>query len=68
MFVVFEIVLWTLFAFCVLCGVVSALKGRWGFVLLGLVFALFWIMGAIREPRPDSFWARRFLNEEVTAD
>jgi len=39
--------------------VICALKGKWGFLLLGLVIHWFWIFGAIRLGKPDSWWARR---------
>ena len=68
MFLISQVILWTLFAVCVLCAVLSAMKGRWGFFLLGFPFALFWIMGAIREPKPGSFLARRAAKKDVGAD
>jgi hypothetical protein len=39
--------------------VICALKGKWGFLLLGLLIHWFWIFGAIRLAKPDSWWARR---------
>jgi hypothetical protein len=43
----------------VLAGVVTALKGKWGFFFLGLVIGPLWIIGAIRSAKPDSYWARK---------
>ena len=36
-----------------------ALKGKWGFVLLGVLIHWFWIFGAVRLAKPGSWWARR---------
>ena len=44
----------------VLAGVVTAMKGKWGFFFLGLFIGIFWIIGAIRPAKPDSYWARKF--------
>jgi signal peptidase I len=43
-------------------GVITALKGKWGTLVVGL-FTFAWIFGAIRLARPDSFWDRRFYDE-----
>jgi hypothetical protein len=43
----------------VLTGVVTALKGKWGFFFLGLFIGPLWIIGAIRPANPDSYWARK---------
>ena len=68
LFLIVQILLWTLLAVCVFCAVLSALKGRWILFLLGFPFALFWIMGAIREPSPGSYLGRRAAEQEVSAD
>ena len=41
-------------------GIVTALKGKWGMLLVGLVFGPAWIVGALRLACPGTFWARRF--------
>jgi signal peptidase I len=48
-------------------GAVTALKGKWGMLVLGLVFWPAWVLGAIRLARPNSYWARRFYDEEKRA-
>lgn len=41
-------------------GAVTAAKGRWGWVLLGLLTGGFlWLLTAFLAPSADSFWARR---------
>lgn len=46
--------------FIVLAGIVTALKGKWAFFFLGILFNVLWIIGAIRPAKADSYWARRF--------
>jgi len=42
------------------CGVVTAAKGRWGWVAIGLVTVGFlWLGTAFLPARPGSWWARR---------
>jgi hypothetical protein len=48
----------------VVTGVVTGLKGKYGFLAVGLLIGLFWILGAIRLAKPDSWWAKRFYDEE----
>ena len=45
-------------------GVITGLKGKYGFLAAGLLIGLFWIVGALRLAKPDSWWARRFYDEE----
>jgi signal peptidase I len=45
-----------------IAGVITALKGKWGTLVVGL-FTFAWVFGAIRLARPDSFWDRRFYDE-----
>jgi hypothetical protein len=40
-------------------GVVCAMKGKWVFFVLGWFTGMFWIIGASRLGKPNSFWARR---------
>jgi hypothetical protein len=43
------------------CAVICGMKGKLGFVALGLVIPIFWIVGAVRPAKPDSYWASRSL-------
>lgn len=45
-------------------GVVTALKGKWLVLALGLVVWPAWILGSLRLARPSSLWARRFYGDE----
>lgn len=48
-------------AACVIGGMVTALKSRWGWFLLGLLTAgLIWPVTALMIAKPDSPWARSF--------
>jgi hypothetical protein len=41
------------------CGLITAAKGQWGFLLLGLVFlGVFWPLTAAMPAREGSLWAR----------
>jgi hypothetical protein len=41
-------------------AVITALKGRWGWLLAGCIFGgLLWLVSAWLDPRPGSWWARR---------
>lgn len=44
-------------------GVVTALKGKWGMLALGLFINILWVVGAVRIAKPDSWWARRFYDD-----
>jgi signal peptidase I len=48
-------------------GVITTLKGKWGMLLLGLLFWPAWVFAAIRLARPNSYWARRFYDDEKRA-
>ena len=52
---------WTLLALCVLAaGVITALKGRWGWLWAGIVLGgLPWLVSAFLAARPGSGWERR---------
>jgi hypothetical protein len=54
------LIIWSILApLALLAGVVTALKGRWGWFLLGLVtFSLLWFVGAFVSPADGSIWAR----------
>jgi signal peptidase I len=43
-------------------GVITALKGKWATLVVGL-FTFAWLFGAVRLARPGSFWDRRFYDE-----
>ncbi len=57
-----EFILLTAFgAACIIGGMVTALKGRWGWFLLGLVTAgALWPVTALLVAQPESPWARSF--------
>jgi hypothetical protein len=41
-------------------GVICAMKGKWVFSVVGFFSGIFWIIGASRLAKPNSFWARRW--------
>ncbi|MFJ1759535.1 hypothetical protein ACIOD2_04410 [Amycolatopsis sp. NPDC088138] len=43
-------------------AVITVFKGKYGLVLLGLLFHPCWWFGAIRLAKPDSFWAGYFYD------
>jgi hypothetical protein len=48
---------WLLVLF--VAAVITALKGRWGWLLVGCIFGgLLWLVSAWLAPRPGSCWAR----------
>jgi hypothetical protein len=55
------LIAWTiLMALMLIAGVVTATKGRWGWVLIGLLTGgLLWLITAFIAPSPGSLWARR---------
>jgi hypothetical protein len=54
-----------LWLFVVVPGVITALKGQWLLLTVGvLVGGIVWLIVALRLARPNSFWARRFYGEE----
>jgi hypothetical protein len=54
------ILIWTVMAMIlVTCGAVTAAKGRWGWLIAGLVTAgILWVAGALQPARPTSAWSR----------
>ena len=46
----------------VAAAVVTGLKGKPWFLLLGLVVGWCWIFGSLRVEKPQSWWARRFYD------
>jgi hypothetical protein len=45
------------------CAVVCAMKGKFGFAALGVFLPIFWIVGAVRPAKRNSFWASRFYDD-----
>jgi len=56
------LIAWTILLVLVLvAGAVTAAKGRWGWVLIGLLTGgLVWPVTAFLAPAPGSLWLRRF--------
>ncbi len=53
-----------LWLFLLVPGVVTALKGQWLLLAVGLlVGGIVWMIVAFRLARPNSFWARHFYDE-----
>jgi hypothetical protein len=40
-------------------GVICAMKGKWIFFVVGWFSGIFWIIGASRLAKPNSYWAKR---------
>jgi hypothetical protein len=49
-------------------AVICAMKGKWGFFVLGWFSGIFWIVGAARLAKPESFWAKRRYGELEIAE
>jgi hypothetical protein len=45
-------------------GVICAMKGKWVFFVVGFFWGIFWIVGAWRMGKPNSYWARRRYGDE----
>jgi signal peptidase I len=54
-------ILWLLLL--VVVGSITAAKGKWWTLVLGLVLFPAWIVGAIRLAKPNSLWERRFYDQ-----
>jgi hypothetical protein len=53
------LILWTALALVVVVfGLVTALKGRWGWFLIGVFIPGVWIFSAFATPAPTSLWRR----------
>lgn len=46
----------------------TAAKGKYGLVLLGILLHPAWWFGAVRLAKPQSFWARRFYGDQKMND
>jgi hypothetical protein len=62
------LIAWTVVMGLVLvAGAVTAAKGRWGWVLVGLLTGgLAWLVTAFLAPSADSFWAHRAAKASPT--
>jgi signal peptidase I len=56
---------WTLVL--LVLAAITAAKGKWGTLVLGLIVFPAWLVGALRLAKPHSLWARRFYDEEKRA-
>jgi signal peptidase I len=45
------------------CAAITAAKGKWVTLVLGLILFPAWMVGAIRLAKPNSLWAKRFYDE-----
>ncbi len=45
------------------CAAICAMKGKLRFVALGILLPIFWIVGAVRPAKSNSFWASRFYDD-----
>lgn len=54
-----SLILWTALAFVLLAfGIVTALKTRWGWFVIGMFIPVVWIFSAFAAPTPTSLWHR----------
>jgi hypothetical protein len=49
-------------------GVICAMKGKWLFYVLGCFAGVFWIVGAMRLAKPNSYWAEHRYGEVEMAE
>lgn len=59
-------IVWLLILLSVL--VVCGMKGKWGFVVLGFLVPVFWIVGAVKLAKPTSWWARRYYGDATMSE
>ena len=52
------------FLVSVATAIITGLKGKYGFLAAGLLLGIFWIVGAIRLAKPDSWWAKQVYGQE----
>jgi len=55
--------LWVNWLIWFACGVVTALKAKWGVLVLGVILPL-WYFTAVRLGKPHSIWAKKFYGRE----
>jgi hypothetical protein len=48
--------------------VICALKGKWGFVILGFALPILWIIGAVKLAKPRSWWAHHYYGDVVMSE
>jgi hypothetical protein len=49
-------------------AVVCALKGKWGFVALGFLVPLLWLIGAVKVAKPRSWWAKQYYGDATMSE
>ncbi len=47
---------------------VCALKGKWGFVVLGFLLPLLWVIGAVKVAKPRSWWAKQYYGDATMSE
>jgi hypothetical protein len=47
-----------LYAALLSCGAICGAKGKYRFLVVGLCFPIFWIVGAVRPAKPGSLWTK----------
>jgi hypothetical protein len=52
----------------VAAAVVTALKGKPWFLVIGFFISWFWVFGSLRLAKPDSWWGRRFYEGTKLAE
>jgi hypothetical protein len=57
-----------LFALGIAAAVVTALKGKPWCLVVGFFIGWFWVFGALRLAKPDSWWGRRFYDGTKLAE
>jgi hypothetical protein len=63
-----DVLIYTLVALYFLAPIViSALKGKYGFACVGIVFHLFPLIGTCRLAKPNSVWARKWYDDAKMA-
>jgi hypothetical protein len=50
------------------CLVICGMKGKWGFVVLGFILPVFWVIGAVKMAKPMSWWASRYYGDVAMSD
>lgn len=60
----------TIVTLAVLFGALAtcALKGKFGFVVLGFALPILWFIGAVKIAKPRSWWARRFYGDVAMSE
>ncbi len=49
-------------------AVICAMKGKWVFFVLGWFSGIFWMVGAWRLAKPNSYWAKRRYRDAELAE